>query len=293
MTAGGEFVTASVESHPDLFWAIRGGGGNFGVVTSFDFRLHPIGMVYGGPIFYPVDASEQVLRFYRDVMADAPRELSAFFGYHIAPPAPFVPEHLHGHTACAIVACYTGPMEQAEAAIKLIREAGPVALDLAGPIPYPALNSMFDALLPPGLHHYWKADFDADLSDEAIAIHHEHGSKVPNFLSLMHLYPLDGAVHDLANDATAFSYRDVRFAHIIAGIDTDPANMPAHRDWVRAYWSALHPHSAGGAYVNFLMEEGQDRIKTTYRANYPRLVDIKRTWDPNNLLHVNQNISAG
>ena len=166
----------------------------------------------------------------------------------------------------------------------------PVALDLAGPIPYPALNSMFDALLPPGLQHYWKADFDHELTDEAIAIHAEYGPQVPNFLSLMHLYPLDGAVQDVASDATAFSYRDVEFTHIIAGIDSDPANMPAHRAWVRDYWSALHPHSAGGAYVNFLMDEGQDRIRATYRDNYARLVEAKRKYDSDNLFRMNQNI---
>jgi FAD/FMN-containing dehydrogenase len=291
VTADGKLVTASEQENPDLFWAIRGGGGNFGVVTSFEFRLHPVSTVYGGPIFFPVDASGDVLAFFRDFIADAPREVSAFFGYHVAPPAPFVPEHLHGHTACAIIPCYTGPLDQAEAAIKPIREAAPVALDLAGPRPYPALNSLFDPLLPAGLHHYWKADFDRDLTDEAIAIHTEHGPQVPNFLSLMHLYPLDGAVHDVASDTTAFNYRDVKFAHIIAGVDTDPANMPAHTAWVRDYWNALHPHSAGGAYVNFMMDdEGNDRIQATYRDNYPRLAALKRQYDPGNVFHMNQNI---
>jgi FAD/FMN-containing dehydrogenase len=252
--------------------------------------MHPVHSVYGGPIFFPASASEQVLRFYRDFIADAPRELSAFFGYHIAPPAPFVPEHLHGHTACAIVVCYTGPMERAEAAVKPIREAGPVALDLAGPMPYPVLNSLFDDLLPAGLQHYWKADFVNELSDDAIAVHAEHGPHVPNVTSLMHLYPLDGAVHDVAEGDTAFSHRDARFVHIIAGIDSEPANMPAHREWVRSYWSALHPHSAGGSYLNFLMDEGQDRIRATYRENYPRLLDLKHQYDPENLFHMNQNI---
>lgn len=290
VTADGKLRSASADENADLFWAIRGGGGNFGVVTSFEFRMHQVHTVYGGPIFFPVDASEQVLHFYREFMANAPRELSAFFGYHIAPPAPFVPEHLHGHIACAIVVCYTGPMEQAEEAVKPIREAGPVALDLMGPIPYPALNSLFDALLPAGLQHYWKSDFVNELSDEAIAVHAEYGPRVPNVTSLMHLYPLDGAVQDVAEGDTAFSHRDARFVHIIAGIDSEPANMPAHRDWVRSYWSALHPHSAGGSYLNFLMDEGQDRIRATYRDNYPRLLDLKQKHDPENLFHMNQNI---
>jgi len=290
VTAAGTLVRASKDENADLFWALRGGGGNFGIVTRCELQLHEVPAVYGGPIFYPVAECDQVLRFYRDFVADAPRELSAFFAFHIAPPAPFVPKELQGHTACAIVVAWTGPMDQAEDAIRPIREAGTVALDLAGPISYPALNSLFDDLLPHGLHHYWKADFVEELTDEAIAIHSQHGPDVPNFMSLMHLYPLDGAVQDVDSGATAFNHRNVRFAHIIAGIDTDGENLPAHRDWVRTYWSALHPHSSEAGYVNFLMDEGQDRIKATYGDNYERLAAIKSTWDPTNLFHMNQNI---
>jgi FAD/FMN-containing dehydrogenase len=290
VTADGRLVRASDDENPDLFWALRGGGGNFGVVTRFELRLHAVPEVYGGPIFYPVSEAETVLRFYRDFIADAPRELSAFFGFHIAPPAPFVPEHLHGHTACAIVVAWTGPTDQAEAAIRPIREAAKVGLDLAGPIPYPTLNSMFDALLPFGMHHYWKADFVEELTDEAIAIHTQLGPQVPNVASLMHLYPLDGAVHDVAPDATAYRHRNVKFAHIIVGADSDGANLPAHRDWVREYWSALHPHSSEASYVNFMMDEGQDRVRATYGQNYARLAEIKAAWDPGNLFRMNQNI---
>lgn len=292
VTANGEIVRASEVEHSDLFWAIRGGGGNFGVLTSMEFRLHPVSIVYGGPIFFPADFSDQVLRFFREFMATAPRAMSAFFAYHEAPPAPFIPEPLHGHKACAIVVCYTGPAEDAEAATQPIRECAPVALDLCGPIPYPALNSLFDDLLPHGLHHYWKADFVRELSDEAISVHANHGPLVPNFYSLMHLYPMDGAVHDVSPDATAFSYRDVTFAHIIAGIDIDPSAMADHTAWVRSYWSDLHPLSAGGSYVNFLMDEGNDRIQATYRDNYGKLVDAKTEWDPNNVFRMNQNIHA-
>ncbi|HKG27460.1 MAG TPA: FAD-binding oxidoreductase [Thermomicrobiales bacterium] len=290
VTADGGIVTASADEQPDLFWAIRGGGGNFGVVTRLTFNLHPVSTVYGGPIFFPAEASEDVLAFYRDFIRSAPRELGAFFAYHEAPPEPFVPEELHGQKACAIVVCYTGPLDRAEAAIRPIRAAAPVALDLCGPIPYPALNSMFDALLPAGLHHYWKSDFVRELSDAAIEVHASHGPQVPNFLSLMHLYPLDGAVQDVAKDATGFAYRDVDFTHIIAGIDSDRSNMPARIAWVRDYWAALHPLSAGGAYSNFMMEEGQSRIRTTYLDNYPKLVAAKRRWDPSNLFRMNQNI---
>ena len=291
VTAGGRLVRASEDENADLFWALRGGGGNFGVVTRFELQLHEVPAVYGGPLFYPAHVAGDVLRFYRDFIADAPRELSAFFGFHEAPPAPFVPEPLVGHKACAIVVAWTGPAEEAEAAVKPIREAGPVALDLAGPIPYPALNSMFDDLLPHGLHHYWKADFVNELTDAAIDVHIERGPEVPNFLSLMHLYPLNGAVQDVAPDATAFAHRDAKFAHIIAGIDSDGANLPAHREWVRDYWSALHPHSSEAAYVNFMMDEGEDRIRATYGDNYERLAEIKAEWDPTNLFHLNQNIA--
>jgi FAD/FMN-containing dehydrogenase len=290
VTADGRLLTASAEEHPDLFWAIRGGGGNFGVVTSFEFRLHPVGTVYGGPIFYPVAESVRVLRSYRDYMAAAPPELGAIFGYRVMPPATFVPEHLHGQTVCVVVACWTGPLERAEAAVRPIRAAGTVALDRCGPLPYPALTSLFDALFPPGLHHYWKADFVRELSDEAIAIHAEHGSRVPPERSLMQLFPLDGAVQHVAPDTTAFSYRDVRLVHVISGVDADPAAMPARTAWVRDYWAALHPHSAGGAYVNFLMEEGRERVEATYRDNYSRLVATKHRWDPANLFRMNQNI---
>lgn len=290
VTADGKIVAASADENADLFWAIRGGGGNFGVVTRLTMRLHEVSMVYGGPIFFPASFSEQVLRFFREFIPAQPRELSAFFAYHEAPPAPFVPDELVGHKACAIVVCYTGPVEEAEAIIQPIRDCAPIALDLCGPIPYPALNSMFDDLLPHGLHHYWKADFVREISDESVAIHGTHGPQVPNFLSLMHLYPMDGAVQDVASDATAFTYRDVGFTHIIAGIDSDGANMPAHTAWVRDYWSELHPHSAGGAYINFLMDEGQDRIRATYGDNHPRLVEAKRAWDPSNLFRMNQNI---
>jgi len=290
VTADGKAVTASENENPDLFWAIRGGGGNFGVVTSWEFKLHPVGMVYGGPIFFPVDKGPEILAFFRDYIESAPPEMSGFFGYHIAPPAPFVPEHLHGVAACALVMCYTGPVEKGEEAMQAVRAAGPVALDLCGPIPFPALNSMFDALLPAGLQHYWKADFDREISDEAIAVHNEYGPQVPNFLSLMHIYPVNGAVQDKGNGDTAYSYRDAKFVHNIVGIDTDLANMPARTAWVRNYWEALHPFSAGGNYVNFLMDEGQDRIKASFRDNYPRLAEVKRTWDPDNLFRQNQNI---
>jgi FAD/FMN-containing dehydrogenase len=291
VTADGRLVTASADQHPDLFWGVRGGGGNFGVVTSFEFRLHPVGTVLGGPIFYPIDRAEELLRFYREFIAGAPEELGAFFGFHLAPPAPFVPEALHNVPMALFVVCYNGPIDRGEEAIKPLREVVPPALDLVSALPYPALQGMFDALQPPGLHHYWKADFDAELTDEMIAVHLEHGPRVPSVPSLMHLYPLNGAIQRVDKDATAFSYRDVNFAHVILATNDDPAPMPDYIRWARDYWSALHPHSAGGAYVNFLMDEGNERVRATYRDNYARLQAVKATYDPDNLFRVNQNIT--
>ena len=290
VTAEGELVHASEEENDDLFWAIRGGGGNFGIVTRLELRLHRIKGLYGGPIFFPVSECVKIMEFYRGYIADAPRELTAFFAFVVAPPAPFVPEHLHGHTTCAIVVAWTGDPELAEEMIRPVREAGIVGLDLAGPISYPALNGLFDALHPHGHQHYWKADFVAELTDEVIATHARFGPTIPNPMSITHIYPMNGAIQDVAVDATAFSYRDVNFVHVIGGVDPDPALLPARRDWARNYWSALHPHSAQGAYVNFMMDEGEDRIRATYRDNYQRLAQTKGKWDPQNVFRLNQNI---
>lgn len=289
VTADGRFLTASSEEHADLFWALRGGGGNFGVVTSFTFRLHPVDTVYGGPIFYPIERSEDVLRLYREYIAIAPDEVSAFLGFHLAPPARFVPEHLHNVPTAVIVACHTDPTA-GEAALRPFRQELEPVLDLAGELPYPSLNSMFDALQPPGLQQYWKADFVKGLSDETIDIHLRYGPSIPTVPSVMHLYPLNGAASRVASDATAFSYRDAGFAHVILVADEQPEPMPGYIRWARDYWDALHRHSAGGAYVNMMMEEGDDRIRAAYRDNYPRLREIKRRYDPSNVFHINQNI---
>jgi FAD/FMN-containing dehydrogenase len=249
-----------------------------------------VSTVYGGPVFYPIEKAEEALRFYRDYMARIPDEMSAFFGFHRAPAAPFIPEHLHGVPMALIMTCYSGPLEQGEEVVRPVREFGPPAVDLVGPLPYPAINSMFDALYPPGLQHYWKADFVHELTDEILDIHAEHGPTVPGVQSGVHIYPLSGAPQRIASDATAFAYRDVDFIHNVLAIHPDPAAMPEHTAWVRDYWSALHPHSAGGTYVNFLMEEGQDRVRATYRGNYDRLAAVKAVYDPTNLFSFNQNI---
>ncbi len=289
--ADGRFVTASAEENPDLFWAIRGGGGNFGIVTSFLYRLHPVATVHAGPTLWELDQAPEVLGLYRDFIKGAPEEITGFFAFLVVPPGPPFPEHLHNRMMCGVIWCYAGPPDRFEETFEPVRRFPAPAFDHVGPVPYPALQSVFDAIYPPGLQWYWKADFVNDLSDEAIALHAKHGRELPTPLSTMHLYPVNGAAHRVDPDATAWSYRDATWAEVIVGVDADPANNDRLVRWANAYWTALHPHSAGGAYVNFMMhDEGQDRIKATYRDNYERLVAVKTKYDPANFFRVNQNI---
>jgi FAD/FMN-containing dehydrogenase len=290
VTAAGRILTASEREDEDLFWAIRGGGGNFGVVTSFEYRLHPVREIYGGPMLYELKDAGTVLAFYRDYIRDAPEELGGFPAWQIAPPLPFIPENRHGDTFLIFVACWAGPVEEGEAALKPFREVAPVVAEHVGPMPYPALNSAFDDLVPPGLQHYWKANFVKELTDEAIDAHLEHGPKVPAVNSTVHIYPINGACHRVAPDATAFAYRDATFATVIAGMWPDPADNDANIAWVRDFYDATAPHSEEGGYINFMADDDQDRIRANYRQNYDRLVDVKRKYDPDNLFHLNQNI---
>jgi len=288
--ADGSFVTASEKKNPDLFWGLRGGGGNFGVVTSFEFRLHPVSEVMAGPILWPLEKSREALRLYRDFMDKAPDDLNAFFVFLIVPPGPPFPEHLHNKTLCGVVAMYTGPQAKADAVLAPLRKFGPPVLDFFGPLPYPVVQSMFDALVPEGLQNYWKADFVNELSDEVIEAHVTHGPGIPTINSALHIYPVSGAANRVGKGDTAFFYRDAKYVHVIAAMYPNPADTAKNVAWVRDYWSALHPYSAGGAYVNFLMEEGDERIRATYGANYDKLVAVKTKYDPTNLFRLNQNV---
>src|SRR5205807_4762751 len=288
--ANGTFVKANADENSDLFWALRGGGGNFGVVTAFTFKLHLIDMIHGGPMLYELSETADVMKWYRELIPAAPDDLNGFFAFLTVPPAPPFPEHLHMKKMCGIVWAYTGPQEKAEEIFKPIRDFKKPALDFVSPLPQPALQSMFDALYPPGFQWYWRADFVNEISDEAIALHVKHGSELPTLFSTMHLYPINGAAGRVGKEDTAFSYRDATWGEVIVGVDPDPANAARITDWTKAYWEALHPYSAGGAYVNMMMDEGVDRIKASYRDNYERLVAIKNRYDPTNLFHVNQNI---
>jgi FAD/FMN-containing dehydrogenase len=288
--ADGRFVSASAKENADLFWAVRGGGGNFGVVTAFRFQAHPADIDYAGPMLWPLEDAAEMMRWWSDFIVEAPNDVYGFFAFLTVPPGPPFPEHLHLKKMCGVVWCYSGPAKKAEKVFQPIRGFKKPALDLVGPIPHPVLQSMFDGLYPPGLQWYWKADFVRTLSDKAIALHVEHAAKLPTMHSTMHLYPIDGAASRVKNSATPWSYRDAKWAAVIVGVDPDPANKEKISSWARAYWEALHPYSAGGAYVNFMMEEGEDRIRATYGKNYARLAKIKKKYDPANLFRVNQNI---
>jgi FAD/FMN-containing dehydrogenase len=289
--ADGTITRASADENPDLFWALRGGGGNFGVVTAFRFALHPVSAVQAGPTFWPLEQTGEVLRAYRDLLPNAPRELNGFFAVLTVPPvAPFPPE-LHLRKVCGVVWCHLGPEEQTQQLLAPMLAVGTPLMHAVGPMPYPDLQGMFDGLYPPGLQWYWRSDFVFEIADEAIDRHAEFGARLPTLHSTMHLYPIDGAVHDVEPAATAFSFRDATWAQVIVGVDPDPANAPTIRDWTVDYWQATHPYSAGGAYVNFLMDEGPERVQATYRDNYDRLARIKAARDPDNVFHVNQNIA--
>jgi len=288
--ASGEVVRANASEHPDLYWAIRGGGGNFGVVTSFLFRLHEVGTVFAGPTFWPVEQGAEVLKVYREFLPSAPRELNGFFAFATVPPAPPFPEELHLRKVSGIVWCYVGGEEAGAKAIAPLLDSVPEPL-MHGvqPMPHAMLQGAFDGIYPPGDQWYWRADFVKEIPDEAVEIHARFG-EVPTMKSTMHLYPIDGAAHDVGPSETAWSYRDAHWGSVFAGVDSDPANAPAIRNWSIDYHEALHPYSAGGAYVNMMMEEGEERVRASYRDNYDRLAAIKRTYDPDNLFRVNQNI---
>ncbi|OBA72124.1 oxidoreductase [Mycobacterium sp. 1554424.7] len=287
--ADGRVVTASESEQPDLFWALRGGGGNFGVVSSFTFRLHPVHTVICGPTAWPASATADILSWYRDFLPAQDEDLYGFFASMTVPPAPPFPEAFHLQKACAVMWCYTGDPARADEAFAPVRQMQP-AFELLFPAPYPALNSIFDTLYPKGLQWYWRGDFIRTVPDAAVAAHARFTEELPTMHSTMHLYPIDGAVHRVGQTDTAWAYRDVNFSQVIAGVDPDPANAEALKRWTKEYWEAIHPHSAGGAYVNFMMDEGQDRVRATYGPNYRRLSEVKAQYDPANVFHINQNI---
>jgi FAD/FMN-containing dehydrogenase len=289
--ADGRVVTATETEHPDLFWAMRGGGGNFGVVTDFEFRLHPVGEVYGGLMLFELEDAADVLRHYRSFIADAPREYGGYPAWHLAPPLPFVPEDRVGQPFLVVVSCWTGDHDEGARVLQGFRDVARPMAEHIGPMPYPVINTLFDGLLPRGLQHYWKGLYVKELTDAAIEAHLDFGPRVPAVTSTMHLYPINGACHDVPADGTAFGHRDAGFACVIAGMWPDPADNAANTEWVREYYAALAPHSEAGGYVNFASADDQQRVRENYGPGYDRLAEVKRRYDPANLFHLNQNIA--
>jgi FAD/FMN-containing dehydrogenase len=289
--ASGETVRASADEHPDLYWAIRGGGGNFGIVTSFVFRLHEVGTIFGGPTFWRADQGAEVLSAYREFIGDAPRELNGFFAYHIVPPGPPFPEEIHLRPVSGVVWCYLGSEEDGRQAMAPLIDALPEPL-LHGvqSMPHAMLQGAFDGLYAKGDQWYWRADFITEVPDAAIEIHNRFGTTLPTMKSTMHMYPIDGAAHDPSPSDTPWSYRDANWGAVFAGVDPDPANASKIRNWSIDYQEAIHPYSSGGAYLNMIMDEGEERVRASYRDNYDRLARIKAEYDPDNLFRVNQNI---
>jgi hypothetical protein len=233
-----------------------------------------------------------VMRFYLEATADAPDDVYGFFATMTVPPAPPFPEALHLTKVCGIVWCFTGAADQAERLLERFRRFKAPVADFVGPIPMPALNGMFDALYPSGLQWYWKGDFFEQVDPTAIALHLKYSEQLPTMHSAMHLYPVDGAASRVGETDTAWAHRRAKFSQVIVGVDPDPANASRIRGWARDYWMALHPHSSGSAYVNFMMaDEGDERVRSTYGGNYARLAQVKQKYDPANFFRVNQNIA--
>ncbi|HET8742455.1 MAG TPA: FAD-binding oxidoreductase [Gaiella sp.] len=290
--ADGSQVTASADEHPDLFWAIRGGGGNFGVATEFTFRAHPLETIVGGPTFWAIEDADELLPAYREWLPSQPRNVMGFFNFHTIPPvAEAFPEELHLRKVCGIVWCIDASDEDAQKAMEPLLSVAEPVLHGPGRMPLAALNGAFDGLYGPGDQWYWRGDFVREIPDEAVRLNREWNERMPGFKAGTHLYPVDGAVQDVAAEDTAWAYRDVTWSQVFIGCDPDPGKADALRDWTRGYSEALRPYAAGAGYVNFMMDdEGESRVKATYGSNYPRLQQVKAQYDPDNVFRVNQNI---
>lgn len=291
VTADGKLLVASEAENADLFWAIRGGGGNYGVCTSLEYALQPVQTVFWGPMFYEVEETAKIFKFYREYIKTAPREMGCFPVFQIAPPLPFFPEDRHGDMFVGIVACWSGDPTEGERQFKPFHDVAEVKAEMIGPVPYPAINAAFDGLFPTGIRQYWKGNFVKELTDEAIAAHVQHGPNAPTVSSTMHLYPINGACQDVAANATAFGHRDANFSMVVLAASDDPANDAAHTKWVRDYSAAVAPHSEPGGYINFMDDDDGGRVRDNYGGNYDRLVELKRRFDPDNFFRNNQNIA--
>lgn len=289
--ANGDLVSANSNSHADLFWALRGGGGNFGVVVSFKFKLLPVATIYGGPMAWEMEDAKEIFRFYEEFTNTTDLDLYGFYAFLTVPPAPPFPEEHWNKRVCGIVWNYTGPLEKAEEIFRPVREKTNPIMDFVGEMPMQQLNTLFDELYPKGMQWYWRAHYINEVSDAALNINIKYGKAIPNMHSTTHFYPIDGKVHEVSNNETAWANRGVRWAQVIVGVDPDPDNAQIITNWCKDFYDELKPHAANqGAYVNFMMEEGQERVKAAYKENYERLKTVKTKYDPDNFFHINQNI---
>jgi FAD binding domain-containing protein/berberine-like enzyme len=291
VTADGELVTASADANADLFWGVRGGGGNFGIVTEFEFNCVELGpQVVAGPIFWAMEDSPEVLRYYRDWLADVPDELMTIVVHRKAPPLPVVPEELHGRLVVMVICCYAGPVEEGERIVRPMKEFGSPLLDLCVPKPFLTHQAMFDPAFVPGRWYYFKSCDVAALTDEVIDLTVEHSMNIASPLTAFPIWQMGGAVARVGEDDTAFGGRTAGFTYNIGGSTETSEGFAEERDWVRSFWSALEPWHEG-VYVNFLGDEGQDRVRQSYGPEkYDRLRALKQKYDPDNFFRINQNI---
>jgi hypothetical protein len=286
--ADGSIVQTDADHEPDLFWAIRGGGGNFGIVTSFSFSCVPVANIVGGPMFWPIERAEEILSWYRGFIGEQPTELGGFFNFHSVPPVDLFPAEYHLHKVCGVVWCCADP-DLADDLLAPARALEPI-IDGVGEMPLPALNTAFDGLYCAGDQWYWRSTFIDSVPDGAVAANAEWGAKMPTWKSGMHMYPVDGAAAQVGSEETPWAFRDAKWVQVIVGVDPDPANAAQLRDWAVGYSEAIKPYSMSGTYLNMIMDEGQERVQASYGENYPRLAKLKATYDPENLFRVNQNI---
>jgi hypothetical protein len=296
VTARGDVLRASADEHPDLFWGLRGGGGNFGVVTSFEYRLHEVGpIVLSGPLLYALEDGPEVLRFYRELIAEAPDELTIFVNLRRAPALPFVPAELHGRLVVMAIVCYAGAVERGEQVLAPLRGFGRSLVDAIAPRPYVELQELFNPGVPHGWHYYWKSWELPPLSDGAIDALVEHAARITSPRSYVLVFQLGGALGRVGEHETAYGQRDAAHNVNISAVwlPDDPAG-DEHVRWVRECYAALEPYATGRVYVNFLADEGQERVRAAYgEERYARLVALKRDYDPDNVLRLNQNIDPG
>ncbi len=291
VTADGQIVRASARENADLLWGLRGGGGNFGIVTSFELRLHPLGPVLGGMLLYPLARAQAVLRFYREFAAGVPDDLFTIVGLMLAARAAHLPEAIQGTLVVAILLCFCGPAGDGEAALRPLRRFGPPAVDLVQVQPYTTLQTMVDAANPAGLQQYWKAEYVSGYTDQAIETLIDYAARKPSPLSKILIAHLGGAVGRVDPGDTAYAHRSAPFLVNINATWTDPQERDVHIGWARDLWTALQPASHGGVYVNFLSDEGEERVRAAYGAEtFARLTDLKTRYDPGNFLRFNQNI---